>query len=210
MSFFPSKGGFVPASTASEDPDDLYGGFDYSIEEPAGAVVAGGAFGGGGGNLAPVNPTGYNFSSMGKPPSTASARGIPPGTASRNNQAPPGTAMRIAMAQQSGDGPRPMTSVKGAGFTASGKGNNKFDPLNQGVSRGPAPPLVEKSDNSPEDMAKEMERGVNKILEESAKAAYDKDFVKALEAAKEAGKKERALCKHRESNGLAEQVPSCI
>ena len=144
MAFFPTKGGFVPAANITgEDHDDLYGGFDYSIDEPV-ASVPGGAFGafGGGAMLAPVNPTGYNFNSMGmgggKPPPTA-LRGAPPGTALRG-----GTAMRIATAVASGDGPRPMTSVKGAGFTTAGpnKAKSPFDPLNQVASRGPAPPLL--------------------------------------------------------------------
>ena len=49
-----------------------------------------------------------------------------------------------------------MTSVSGAGY--KGSSANKipggFDPLN--IGKGPAPPLAEKSDNSPEDKAKDM------------------------------------------------------
>jgi len=100
---------------------------------------------------------------------------------------------------------RPMTSVMGAGFKSSApKNSGAFDPLGQG--RGPAPPLAEKADNSPEDKAKEMEKQVNQLIEESAAAGVKGDFPLALEKAKEAGKKERALCKHRESNGLVEQI----
>lgn len=51
---------------------------------------------------------------------------------------------------------RPMTSVSGAGYQSKKQGT--FDPLNQG--HGPAPPLAEKADNGPEDLAKEMERQV--------------------------------------------------
>ena len=93
MAFFPSNSGFQPATNlgGDGDHDDLYGGFDYSIDEPTATVVAGGAFGGA--SLAPVNPTGYNFNSMGKPPTTA-LRGAPPGTALRNG-GPPGTALLI-------------------------------------------------------------------------------------------------------------------
>jgi intraflagellar transport protein 88 len=101
---------------------------------------------------------------------------------------------------------RPMTSVSGAGF--SSKDNNKaFDPLNIGTTnKGPAPPLAEKSENSSEDKAKELERNVHKLLEASAIATVQKDKEKALEKAKEAGKAERSLCKFRESHGLVEQV----
>jgi intraflagellar transport protein 88 len=60
-----------------------------------------------------------------------------------------------------------------------------FDPLKQrGV--GPAPPLAEKSDNSPEDLAREMEKQVNALIEASADAALAGDAVQALERAKEA------------------------
>lgn len=39
-----------------------------------------------------------------------------------------------------GTGPRPMTAVRGAGYTSSGR--QPFDPLNMNSnSRGPAPPL---------------------------------------------------------------------
>ena len=49
-----------------------------------------------------------------------------------------------------------MTSVLGAGYKGSitGKAPGVFDPMN--VIRGPAPHLAEKSDNSPEEKAKEM------------------------------------------------------
>jgi len=66
--------------------------------------------------------------------------------------------------------------------------------------------LAEKSDNSPEDLAREMEKQVNALIEASADAALQGDAVQALERAKEAGKKERLLCKHRESNSLVDQI----
>ena len=37
-------------------------------------------------------------------------------------------------------------------------------------------------------------------------AAQRRDLMQALERAKEAGKKERALCKHREQNGLVDAI----
>jgi intraflagellar transport protein 88 len=99
---------------------------------------------------------------------------------------------------------RPMTSVSGAGYQGSAPKDRSFDPLNLG--KGPAPPLAEKSDNSHEDKAKEMEKGVHRLIEASAEALASKDLQKALEKAKEAGKAERALCKFRESKGLVEQI----
>lgn len=48
--------------------------------------------------------------------------------------------------------------LAGAGYHGSTKdsGNRAFDPLN--IGKGPAPPLAEKSENSHEDKAKEMEK----------------------------------------------------
>ena len=135
-----------------------------------------------------------------------------PGTAM-----PMGTAMGGRMmtgrplgtaAGGAGEDVRPMTSVKGAGFQSKPKagGAGSFDPLNQ-ASRGPAPPLAEKSENSAEDQAKEMEKQVNRLMEESATlAAVKGDLMGALDKAKECGKRERQLCKLREQNGLMEAV----
>ena len=72
--------------------------------------------------------------------------------------------------------------------------------------RGPAPPLAEKSDNSFEDKAKDMEKKVHRLIEASADALVAKDYLKVLEKAKEAGKAERSLCKFRESHNLSEQI----
>jgi intraflagellar transport protein 88 len=100
---------------------------------------------------------------------------------------------------------RPMTSVSGAGYKGSaGRDSRAFDPLNLG--KGPAPPLAEKSDNSHEDRAKEMEKGVHRLIEASAEALATKNLQQALDKAKEAGKAERALCKFREGHALVEQI----
>lgn len=98
---------------------------------------------------------------------------------------------------------RPMTSVSGAGFSSAAKDRN-FDPFN--IGKGPAPPLAKKSENSSEDKAKEMEKSVHRLIEASSDAVVAQKFQLALEKAKEAGKAERALCKFRESHGLAEQI----
>ena len=101
---------------------------------------------------------------------------------------------------------RPMTSVSGAGYKGSNlkDANKVFDPLN--IGRGPAPPLAEKADNSFEDKAKDMEKKVHRLIEDSAKLLYEKEYQKALEKAKEAGKAERALTKFRENNNLSDQI----
>jgi intraflagellar transport protein 88 len=120
------------------------------------------------------------------------------------------------------------------------------------ATHGPAPPLQQRSQDSPEHAAKDMEKSVNKLLEESAFAAAAKNYPAGLDKAKvggverarggsveareqrhrswmqhlmrvlslclslslsvsllcvqEAGKQERALCKHREKNGLTDQI----
>ncbi|CAM9656365.1 unnamed protein product [Laminaria digitata] len=97
---------------------------------------------------------------------------------------------------------RPMTSVSGAGYQSKKQG--AFDPLNQG--HGPAPALAEKADNGPEYLAKEMERQVHAMMEESAAACVSGNFAQALEKGKEADKKEKALCKLRERHGHVDQI----
>jgi intraflagellar transport protein 88 len=111
--------------------------------------------------------------------------------------------------QPGGDRPRTgMNSVRGAGFTSHGKPASErqvFDPFHQSA-QGPPPPLVQKTDNSPENQAKAMELQVNTLLEESAKANVDGKALVALEKAKQAIKKERALCKHREKHEHGDQI----
>ena len=100
-----------------------------------------------------------------------------------------------------------MTAVRAAGYTAAGGKGGAFDPANLGqAGRGPAPPLQKRADNSPEDMCREMEKEVNALIEESAHLSLRREHGLALEKAKEAGKRERLLCRKREENGLAEQV----
>jgi intraflagellar transport protein 88 len=61
-----------------------------------------------------------------------------------------------------------------------------FDPLGE-ARKTPAPPLAEKAENSPKETAKEMEKLVNTLMEQSAEAASVKhDYEEALRLAKEA------------------------
>lgn len=97
-----------------------------------------------------------------------------------------------------------MTSVKAAGYQSKpGTGSRAFDPAG-GMPTGPAPPLEEKEDSSPAAKAAEMEKRVHRLIEASAEAAAGGDAVMALERAKEAGKRERALVRHRDAKGLSD------
>jgi len=187
---------------AQEEDEQLY---DFNTElGPAGAPPGTSSYGG--------SKIGF-----GKPPATAAARGAmassmgrgPPGTAAARGF-PPGTAARMGTAAQGGGGSdaRPMTSVSGAGYKGDKDPRSKnFDPLN--IGKGPAPPLAEKSDNSHEDKAKEMEKNVHRLIEASAEAITAKDFTRGLEKAKEAGKAERALCKVHTHSSPPIPPPSC-
>ncbi len=98
---------------------------------------------------------------------------------------------------------RPMTSVNAAGYTSKAR-----DPLSENFvefGKGRASALERRADNGPEDMAREKEWQVNTLLEESAQATIDKDYQLALEKAKEAIKKEKALCRFREEKNTQEQ-----
>ena len=165
--------------------DDLYEGDNNFPAAPAGP------------------PPGTGMGGGGRPPGTASMRGG--GLASRAG-VPPGTRSGKPVA---GEENRPMTAVRAAGYTAAGgKGGGigaAFNPMGD-QNRGPAPPLEKRADNSPEDMAREMEREVNGLIEESAELAAGGRHQVALEKAKEAGKAERKLCKHREQNGLGDAI----
>jgi intraflagellar transport protein 88 len=143
------------------------------------------------------------------------AAGLKPGTSLGRLK----TGMMGAGANSGGNdgaaGPRPMTSVKGAGFQSrqlatamTGAGGKAVSALDAVAARtgGPAPPLADKTENSPEEAAKEMERKVHALIEAAAKAAAAGDAVMALERAKEAGRKERQLVKFKDSNGLSDSI----
>ncbi|KAH0625119.1 hypothetical protein JD844_033251, partial [Phrynosoma platyrhinos] len=91
---------------------------------------------------------------------------------------------------------RPMTAVQAAGYTKAASRGAAFDPLGQ--ARGPAPPLETKNEDSPEGKIKQLEKKVNELVEESCIAHSCGDLKLALEKAKDAGRKERALVRQRE------------
>ncbi|KAK0425986.1 hypothetical protein QR680_009488 [Steinernema hermaphroditum] len=84
---------------------------------------------------------------------------------------------------------RPMTAVRAAGYTSSGR-TTTFE-----MARPQRPQDAEGGNN---EKCREMERQINELLKESIFASERKDFKAALEKAKEAGRKERAVVKLRE------------
>ncbi|RLN10489.1 hypothetical protein BBO99_00003667 [Phytophthora kernoviae] len=176
-----------------DEDEDMYEGFNFSID------------------LAPpqtASNTNYMASSYGAPASRGGYN--PPGTAFR---APPSQmgrqipGSRLGTSQQPAGEARPMTSVSGAGFSSNPRtasGQRVFDPMGEGRKAGAAPALVEKTENSPKEVAKELERTVNSLIEQSAELISKEQYEEALHLAKDAGRKERAFNKHCELNGLAD------
>merc|ERR1719401_1871614 len=102
---------------------------------------------------------------------------------------------------------RPMTSNRAAGYTAANKGGNKvFDPMNQGETRATTKPLEKKTELSPEEKLREMEKEIHRLVEESAITREQGNVREALDKGKEAGKKERQLCRLREQQNLLDQL----
>ncbi|XP_062050508.1 intraflagellar transport protein 88 homolog isoform X4 [Lepus europaeus] len=99
---------------------------------------------------------------------------------------------------------RPMTAVRAAGFTKAALRGSSFDPLGQ--SRGPAPPLEAKNEDSPEEKIRQLEKKVNELVEESCIANSCGDLKLALEKAKDAGRKERVLVRQREQVTTPENI----
>lgn len=107
-------------------------------------------------------------------------------------------------------GARPMTSVTGAGYTASPKkigSGVSFDPFNQaGKGISAASDLENIEEDTPEDKIKTMERDISQLIDESAIANCEGNFSKATDKAREAGKKERQLVRTREQLGLSDGI----
>ncbi|CAB1328871.1 unnamed protein product [Coregonus sp. 'balchen'] len=99
---------------------------------------------------------------------------------------------------------RPMTAVRAAGYSSAMTRGSTFDPLGQ--SKGPAPPLEGKSEDTPDEKVKILEKKVNDLIEESCLAHGRGDLQLSLDRAKEAGRKERALVRQREQSGNADHI----
>merc|ERR1719433_2360787 len=99
-----------------------------------------------------------------------------------------------------------MTSNRAAGYTAAPKtGGKLFDPMNQGDAKS-TKPLEKKTEMSPEEKLREMEKEIHRLVEESAITREQGLLREALEKGKEAGKKERQLCRLREQQNLLDQL----
>ncbi|KDO26432.1 hypothetical protein SPRG_08235 [Saprolegnia parasitica CBS 223.65] len=201
MAYAYNSGGRGRAQVMMDDDDeDLYEGFNYSIDlaPPQTASMnmqmnmqQQGYFGMNKGQAANMNPPGTAF----RAPPSQMGRQLPTG--------------RLQTGQQGGgDVARPMTSVSGAGYSSNPKtaaGQRMFDPLGE-ARKSPAPPLAEKAENSPKETARELEKAVNTYIEQSAEASVKHDYEEALRLAKEAGKKERMFTKHCETHGLTDMT----
>lgn len=104
---------------------------------------------------------------------------------------------------------RPMTAVRAAGYSSIGgragaPGAAALDPLST-ATRGPAPPLETKEDDNDEKV-KQMEQKVTQLVEESCYARERGEMQLYLERAKEAGRKERLLCRQRDQAQANENV----
>jgi hypothetical protein len=125
--------------------------------------------------------------------------------------AAPNTLAPLRNAPADSSGPaRPMTSVAGAGYQSratTGAAGGGVGGL-AAVSRASIPPFKPSADNGPASLAKGMEERVHALLEASTASAAKGDLVLALERAKEAGRRERALSKFREGSGLSDAINS--
>uniref|UniRef100_A0A674N3N4 Intraflagellar transport 88 homolog n=1 Tax=Takifugu rubripes TaxID=31033 RepID=A0A674N3N4_TAKRU len=118
----------------------------------------------------------------------------------------PGTAIgaRPLVSSFGAGAARPMTAVSAAGYSSSLTRGPAFDPLGQ--ARGPAPPLEDKNEDTPEEKIKILEKKVNDLVLESCMAQSSGNFQLALEKAKEASRKERTLVRQREQSDKADQI----
>jgi len=119
-------------------------------------------------------------------------------------------------APASGNPHRALSSVRGAGYT-SGKpanglttaapmlGTQRFDPLGQAML-GPAPALAKDAGGGTEQVARDLQKTVHRLMEETATLIVSGQKLQALECAKEAAKQQRALVKHRRATNTADQI----
>jgi intraflagellar transport protein 88 len=105
-----------------------------------------------------------------------------------------------------------LSSVRGAGYSSKPAGSTntalatqRFDPLAP-TSTANAPPLAKKTQESPEELARELEEQVNQLLEQTVELLQANKPADALGKAKECMKRERALVAHREKRGLTDQI----
>ncbi|XP_049557214.1 intraflagellar transport protein 88 homolog isoform X7 [Orcinus orca] len=180
------------------DEDDLYSGYnDYNPTFDTEELENDTAF-----QQAVKTSHGRRPPITAKIPSTAVARPVATGCGSKTSLA---SSMGRPMTGAIQDGvTRPMTAVRAAGFTKAALRGSAFDPLGQ--SRGPAPPLEARNEDSPEEKIRQLEKKVNELVEESCIANSCGDLKLALEKAKDAGRKERVLVRQREQITSPENI----
>ncbi|CAJ0948651.1 unnamed protein product, partial [Mesorhabditis belari] len=126
-----------------------------------------------------------------RPPSSFGTGSIVPSSYGSRSRAGGRTA-----SGQRNEPSRPMTAVRAAGYTSFA---NK-------VQTAEAAKATEQKDESAEEKCRQMENKVMDLLKESIMAYDKKDYKASLEKAKEAGRKERAAVRMRESLSLVEQL----
>ncbi|XP_022915700.2 intraflagellar transport protein 88 homolog [Onthophagus taurus] len=94
---------------------------------------------------------------------------------------------------------RPMTAVRGAGYTSQ---KPIFDPLNQEALI--TSPTELQKDDSPEGKVRIQEEKIMQLVEESCVASGEGNFQLGLSKAKEASNKERNLIRIQEQAGLSD------
>ncbi|KAF6119090.1 intraflagellar transport 88 [Phyllostomus discolor] len=181
------------------DEDDLYSGYNdynptYDTEELENDTAFQQAVRTSHGRRPPITA---------KIPSTAVTRPVATGYGSKTSLASSMGGRPVTGVIQDGV-TRPMTAVRAAGFTKAALRGSAFDPLGQ--SRGPAPPLEAKNEDSPEEKIRQLEKKVNELVEESCIANSCGDLKLALEKAKDAGRKERVLVRQREQVTSPENI----
>lgn len=94
-----------------------------------------------------------------------------------------------------------MTSNRAAGYQPNTSTHKVFDPMNSESQKENL-----KTELGPEDKLRDLEREIHRLVEESSIVREQNDFREALERAKEAAKRERALCRMREQQNLLDQL----
>lgn len=102
----------------------------------------------------------------------------------------------------------PCSSQNRTPGTAVGRSSAVFNAAAAGgaATGSSLPSYSDAPEVSPEDTAKEMEAKVHSLLEASAEAAAKGDAVQTLERAKECVRREKALVKFKDTNGLSDSI----
>jgi intraflagellar transport protein 88 len=195
---------------ATEDDDDMYGGFNeydpsYDVEGLEDDEGFKQAVRTSHGNRPPLPTNAMKLAVGGAPKRTSGATGTSAGGALRSRGL--GSQMGRPATGSDGGAPRPMTAIVAAGFQTSSSRSGSQERTGVSMQAASVPASVDaKSEENPEEVIKQLEKKVIELLEESAFANSKGNLQLALDRGKEAGRKERLLCKQREQNSLSEQI----